>query len=102
MMVLKSCKAKECRHPWQVLHPAGNVNNLLDALSREYDTFYHEQPKVSFNSCQLGYLTSEEGPQNANVFGDKEKTHNTKSYPMVQGPETQQTFKYRGHWSIWT
>lgn len=56
LMRLKSCKAKSCHKPWSVLHPNGDVNTLKDALHDSFGTFYHEQPKASFSSCQLGYL----------------------------------------------
>lgn len=89
------------RRPWDVLHPSGNVHNLIDALSHEYDQFYHEQPKVSFSSCQLGYLTSEEGPQNVNTYGES----NSHQAPddSVRSPDfkVQQSFQYRGPWSVW-
>ncbi len=96
MMVLKSCKARECTHPWEVLHPAGNVRSLIEALEETFDAFYEEQPKVAFNTCQLGHLKNEEGPQNVNAYEG----------PVTQsdayGPALQKTFRYAGHWSIWT
>ncbi|GFP54831.1 arylsulfatase [Trichoderma asperellum] len=63
MMVLKSCKEQSCTHPWKSLHPLGKVNNLLDALSSDYDDFYREQVKVSFTRCEGGYIVESEGPQ---------------------------------------
>lgn len=63
MMVLKSCKEQSCTHPWKSLHPLGKVNNLLDALSSDYDDFYREQVKVSFTKCEGGYIVESEGPQ---------------------------------------
>src|ERR1700712_4968109 len=69
MMVLKSCKAEECHNPWGVLHPQGHVKSLKDALASDFDVFYHEQPKVSFDSCELGYIKEMEGPQLPLIFG---------------------------------
>ncbi|KAH0843107.1 hypothetical protein FOPE_08396 [Fonsecaea pedrosoi] len=69
LMVLKSCKGIECTHPWKILHPDGNVNNLVDALNTEYDEFYAGQPKVGFEKCSLGYLIQSEGPQTPNYYG---------------------------------
>jgi N-acetylglucosamine-6-sulfatase len=68
MMVLKSCKGDTCRDPWGTLHPAGNIQSLKDALSKRYDAFYDEQPKVKFDECALGYIREVEGPQTANSF----------------------------------
>lgn len=69
MMVLKSCNEDSCRRPWYQLHPDGKVNSLSDALNESYDTFYSNQPKVSFSQCSLGYHIWAEGPQKYNVFG---------------------------------
>jgi hypothetical protein len=64
LFVLKSCKGQTCMRPWHALHPAGNVQNLQDALSSRFDTFYEQQQKkVSFNRCEMGYLLDAEGPQ---------------------------------------
>ncbi|KAL7797221.1 alkaline-phosphatase-like protein [Trichoderma ceciliae] len=68
MMVLKSCKQQSCIHPWKSLYPSGNVQNLLDALSLEYDDFYREQVKVSYTKCEDGYIIESEGPQDFLVF----------------------------------
>ena len=98
MMVLKSCKGEECIDPWKVLHPNGDVRTLKDALGEKYDAFYRHQPKVEFTSCELGYIIDAEGPQKANVYGEEEK----ESYHELREVGSQQTFLYRGHWSIWT
>jgi N-acetylglucosamine-6-sulfatase len=81
-MVLKSCKAGSCREPWSTLHPDGKIKTLNHALHGSFDAFYEKQPKVSFSSCQLGYLRSEEGPQDA--VGEQE------------------TLGYREDWGLWT
>ncbi|TKA83457.1 hypothetical protein B0A55_00574 [Friedmanniomyces simplex] len=63
LMVLKTCKARECTHPWEVLHPAGNVHDLHDALSAEFDDFYEtQQQRVQFSKCEKGYIAESEGP----------------------------------------
>ncbi|KAI9929343.1 hypothetical protein MW887_000811 [Aspergillus wentii] len=69
MMVLKSCTGDACRDPWKQLHPGGKVQSLPDALDASFDGFYSRQPKVSFSSCEPGYLISREGPQKYNVYG---------------------------------
>ncbi|KAJ5581437.1 hypothetical protein N7535_000057 [Penicillium sp. DV-2018c] len=68
MLVLKSCQGDACRYPWQHLHPTGEVNSLADALDLGFDTFYTDQPKVSFLSCEDGYIISAEGAQNFSVY----------------------------------
>lgn len=93
LMVLKSCKAEECHEPWKTLHPKGSVKTLKQALDEDLDAFYEEQPRVSFSSCELGYLVDAEGPQKVNEEQDYEN-------PMPNG--RQQSFKYQGHWSWWT
>lgn len=97
MMVLKSCKTEDCRSPWRVLHPQGDVHSLVDALSPHLDDFYRQQPKVAFTSCELGYIKEAEGPQNANRYGAQGEG------AALFGPSVpQQTFHYRGRWSEWT
>jgi N-acetylglucosamine-6-sulfatase len=100
MMVLKSCKGKECHHPWSVLHPHGHVKTLKESLSSHYDTFYHEQPKVSFDSCELGYIREQEGPQNPNIYG-KSSDFSHGNHLELRA-EKESTFKHQGPWSIWT
>lgn len=73
MLVLKSCEGDACRYPWRQLHPAGKVNSLADALDSGFDTFYKNQPKVSFSSCEDGYIISAEGPQDFMSYGASEK-----------------------------
>ncbi|KAL4806255.1 alkaline-phosphatase-like protein [Aspergillus unguis] len=68
MMVLKSCTEDACRKPWEQLHPGGNVQNLVDALDTAYDTFYANQPRVSFTECSKGHHIWAEGPQKFNIY----------------------------------
>lgn len=62
-MVLKSCRASTCTHPWKVLHPKGDVTNLKDALQPSFDNFYEvQQQRVRFDKCEKGYILESEGP----------------------------------------
>ncbi|KAI2834522.1 hypothetical protein CBS147321_5572 [Aspergillus niger] len=63
LLVLKSCKGNTCIQPWRVLHPDGSVESLKDALHVKYDSFYTNQPKVSYSVCEPGYIIEAEGPQ---------------------------------------
>ena len=69
LVVLKSCYGKECHEPWNTLHPDAKVTSIRQALQPAFDDFYEHQPKVHFDSCQLGYLRDEEGPQHVHAFG---------------------------------
>lgn len=74
VMVLKSCKGRACTKPWEILHPAGNVVNLHDALHTRFDDYYKAQvERVSFDRCEGGYIIDAEGPQH--VDGYKEGFH---------------------------
>ena len=95
MMVLKSCKAETCQKPWKALHPDGDVSTLKGALQHTFDTFYKSQPKVSFTSCELGYMPEAEGPQ-SHIALDSTHRHDLRNQ-NVREP----SFKYEGHWSIW-
>ncbi|KAL2003750.1 hypothetical protein VTN02DRAFT_2386 [Thermoascus thermophilus] len=70
LLVLKSCQGIACVKPWEVLHPAGDVGNLHDALSVKYDAFYHAQAKVSYSRCESGYILDAEGPLTPLVYRD--------------------------------
>ncbi|KAJ5591384.1 hypothetical protein N7450_005356 [Penicillium hetheringtonii] len=63
LLVLKSCQGATCIKPWDVLQPADPVVSLREALDEEYDIFYGEQPLVSFDWCDAGYVIAAEGPQ---------------------------------------
>jgi len=67
-MVMKSCKGKECTQPWSTLHPGGRVRNLAEALHPSLDSFYAQQPKVTFDECQLGYIIAAEGAMSVIQF----------------------------------
>ncbi|KIX07139.1 uncharacterized protein Z518_05116 [Rhinocladiella mackenziei CBS 650.93] len=69
VLVLKTCKARSCTHPWEVLHPTGNVKNLHDALDSRYDDFYEiQQERVRFDKCEKGYILESEGPRHVKSF----------------------------------
>ena len=102
LMVLKSCYAKECHLPWGTLHPYDNkVNNLKHALDPVFDAFYEAQPKVTYSSCELGYLLDAEGPQNVNAFGEEQDELHVMTDQQPEGGR-RQTFKYAGELSWWT
>lgn len=62
LLTLKRCKGRVCTRPWEKLHPAGDVRNLKDAMSKRYNEFYLEkQSKVTFEECALGQILSVEG-----------------------------------------
>lgn len=63
LFVLKSCKSRTCVRPWEALHPQGNVQSLLDALSPRFDQFYIQQERVKYDHCESGYILDAEGPQ---------------------------------------
>ncbi|KIX03915.1 uncharacterized protein Z518_07468 [Rhinocladiella mackenziei CBS 650.93] len=69
LVVLKTCKARACTHPWEVLHPAGDVNDLHDALNPRFDHFYEmHQERVYFTKCEKGFIPGSEGPTDFNTF----------------------------------
>ncbi|RAH73838.1 sulfatase family protein [Aspergillus aculeatinus CBS 121060] len=68
LLVLKSCQGRTCIKPWEVLHPDGSVNNLLEAMDGRYDGFYRDQSKVSFDRCEYAYIIDAEGPQTALAY----------------------------------
>lgn len=62
-MVLKTCKSEGCVKPWKLLHPAGDVTNLKDAVHRKFDDFYeNDVPKVKYDHCAQGFFLELEGP----------------------------------------
>lgn len=99
MMVLKSCKGRQCTHPWETLHPKGNVGSLVASLKPRFDAFYEEQPKVSFTKCELGYIKESEGPMEVVPF-DAMKTEQWKAELKLRGAPV--PFRYQGGFSIWT
>ncbi|KAI7228456.1 Arylsulphatase [Hortaea werneckii] len=71
LIVLKTCKGRQCTHPWKVLHPEGDVQDLHDALNSDFDDFYeNEQQRLYFEKCEKGYIAESEGPDGPKVWGD--------------------------------
>lgn len=97
MMVLKSCKGDTCIDPWRVLHPRGDVSNILDAVKSEFDDFYLQQPKVSFSECRVGYFPEVEGPMQANSF---EEGGSRWSDELKRNAGLDEV--HRGPWHVWT
>ncbi|KAM0460694.1 hypothetical protein ACHAO4_001484 [Trichoderma viride] len=97
MMVLKSCKQHSCTHPWESLHPSGNVSSLLDALSSAYDDFYREQVKVSFTRCEGGYIVESEGAQDFHAFETTGEFGDGGTIFDVSG----QQVLFNPDWSLW-
>lgn len=53
-----------------MIHPAGDVKTLGDALSQKFDGFYkslRDEKKVGFTKCELGYVRESEGEQELGV-----------------------------------
>ncbi|KEF58669.1 arylsulfatase [Exophiala aquamarina CBS 119918] len=66
LFVLKTCKADQCRFPWEQLHPSWHGSSrmtLRNALDPQYDEFYSALPKVEFTECMMGQILEAEGPQ---------------------------------------
>jgi N-acetylglucosamine-6-sulfatase len=68
LVVLKTCKARECTHPWEVLHPDSNVRSLKDALSPGFDAFYKAQKELYWTQCEQAYVAESEGPDSVDQF----------------------------------
>ena len=84
LLVLKTCKGKTCRQPWEALHPAGDVKTLVEALDAKFDDFYKNQHKVSFkknHKCGRGYIPQNESPIDYLTFGehDSVESRNTEA-----------------------
>lgn len=68
LVVLKTCKGRQCTHPWEVLHPESNIHSLKDALSHGFDAFYKAQAKLYWIQCEQAYVAESEGPDSADQF----------------------------------
>lgn len=66
--MLKSCKGHTCTHPWETLHPVGEVKTLREALDDRFNAFYADHPKVRFEECRLGYFPEVEGSMEVNAY----------------------------------
>jgi hypothetical protein len=67
-------------NPWKSLHPEVDVASLVDSLRPKFDTFYSDQPRVSFDRCESGYILESEGPLIPNRFHKE---------GIVFGPQTE-------------
>ena len=61
LVVLKTCKARQCTHPWESLHPEGGVQTLKEALDPRFDAFYKSQGRVVWERCEEAYVREREG-----------------------------------------
>ena len=68
LIVLKTCKARQCTHPWEVLHPGSNIRSLKDAMSPGFDAFYNAQTKLYWTQCEQAYVAESEGPEGVQAF----------------------------------
>ena len=72
LMVLKTCKGRQCTHPWESLFPNEDVRSLLDTLDPSFDGFFEKRvEKVKFEKCEKGYIAESEGPvwDSSQVYG---------------------------------
>ena len=72
LMVLKTCKGRQCTHPWATLFPDGEVDSLTDALDASFNHFFETKvAKVKFDACEKGYIVDSEGPvwDDGQVYG---------------------------------
>lgn len=81
LLVLKTCKADQCREPWNELHSGTRVRSLWDALHPRLDKYYDNIEKVSFTYCDPGFLLEAEQPV-WNGFGGQDRASLTKRYGM--------------------
>ena len=69
LLALKACVGWSCTHPWETLHPQGNVHNLKQAMDPRYDDFYlFQQHQVTFSECGQYYIPSLEGVLHPAIF----------------------------------
>ncbi|ORY61669.1 alkaline-phosphatase-like protein, partial [Pseudomassariella vexata] len=63
LMVTKSCEQNACRDPWSLLKPNNEtVISLTQALASEYDDFFADFEKVTFETCLSVQSVANEGP----------------------------------------
>ncbi|KAF7523244.1 hypothetical protein G7054_g11829 [Neopestalotiopsis clavispora] len=71
VMVLKTCKDRVCTHPWEVLHPRGDVKSLSQALQKKFDALYDRQPQMWFSDCPMAYFAHLENQAPVEVFSSE-------------------------------
>lgn len=90
LVVLKECKGTTCTDPWKV----HGEKSLIDALHPALDSYFLQQPKVGFSSCELGYIKEAEGNQRAIDFG-------TIGWRDEQAGQSEQQVLSYGRWHDW-
>lgn len=76
MMVLKTCKAKSCVKPWQIIFPSGTVNLLKAAFDLRYNSSFTKAfntNAVSFSACDVGQILADEGPLTPSIYGRRKE-----------------------------
>jgi len=96
LMVMKSCTADDCRHPYTKIFPDGQVSNLGGAMDQKYDNFFANQPAVNWQECTAGYIKELEGPLDANVYQGGGKHQGGSPSRIKRGDE----WKYETGWSL--
>jgi hypothetical protein len=87
LVVLKTCKARQCTHPWETLHPPppsgggrlensvggdgdgdgevvhyfGDVQTMGEALDPKFDGYYRGKGRVVWERCEEAYVRESEG-----------------------------------------
>ncbi|KAL0081030.1 secreted arylsulphatase [Phycomyces blakesleeanus] len=69
IIVLKACRADNCRDPWRIIHPEDpSIKTLEDALHEKYDYHYTQFQKFTFGECENHYSASNELPHIGSHF----------------------------------
>jgi N-acetylglucosamine-6-sulfatase len=84
LVVLKTCRSRQCTHPWEVLHPPppssggsrlensvgegdgevhyfGDIQTLGEALDPKFDAYYASKGRVRWERCEEAYVRESEG-----------------------------------------
>lgn len=88
-MVLKTCKGRVCTHPWDEIHPDGDVTTLKEALHVRFDDFYSKQPQMWYSECPDGYFAETENQDPIRAFEEP---------PALRV----QAFDFANHWQLFT
>jgi N-acetylglucosamine-6-sulfatase len=70
-------------------------------LKPRFDAFYHNQPKVSFSKCELGFIKESEGPLEPKQFSEFEGYDEAARDKMAK-LGVQASFRYQGPIGWWT
>lgn len=63
LLVLRRCSGSACLSPWSSIFPNGEVHDLSEALSAEYDDYFEELEKFEYEECKIGFFEELEGPE---------------------------------------